>query len=99
MDPDTLIALVRTEIAKQEVARQETDDGPLRKLHNCLRGAAAAIEELMGSPAQNHHDGIISIAIACPACGQPMKIVRKPTDSGQSISGVCPSCGQRVRYS
>lgn len=96
---DDLRTLIHAELARYEVARQEADDGPLRKLHNCLRGAAAAIEELMGSPAQNRNDGIITVAIACPACGQGMKIVRKPTDGGQCISGVCPHCGERVRYS
>ena len=96
---DDLLALIREEIAKQEIAHQQTDDVPLRKLCNVLKAAASAIEELMGSPAQNRDDGIISIAIACPVCGKPMRIVRKPTDSGQSISGVCPHCDGRVRYS
>ena len=95
---DDLLALIREEIAKQEIARQQSDDVSLRKLCNVFKAAASAVEDLMGGSAQNHHDGIISIAIACPACGQPMKIVRKPMDSGQSISGVCPSCGQLVSY-
>ena len=93
---DDIIELVRGEIAKQRIAEQQTDDVALRKLCNVFRAAASAIEDLMGSPAQNRNDGITSVSFLCPTCGQPMKIVRKPTDGGQRITGTCEQCGGKV---
>jgi len=95
---DDISTLIRQEIAKQEIARQAADDVPLRKLYNVLRAAAAAIEELMGSPAQDRKDGIIAVSVSCPHCGATVRVIRTPTEAGQRIVGTCAACGRRVEY-
>ena len=98
MDTDTLLTLVRAEIAKQEIARQEADDTALRKLHNALSAASSAVKDLMGGEVQNKRDGIISVSVSCPACGKAVRVIRTMTDAGQRITGACAQCGQRIVY-